>query len=366
MKSANGDMRRDLLLIYIHGFCGNETSFQQFPLHVHEHATSTLSSTHRVHTKIYPRYKSRKAIDNAITDFSKWLHPHESQTTDVVLLGHSMGGILAADVALLRDAQGLGRSHRIWGTVNLDTPFLGIHPRVVASGIGSLFRPGPAFPEPPSPLHGDTITPGDSKINVSSEMNLSHAISRPSTASSSQNLATYNPEFPNDVRLPDRKGLDGFIYFFNKHLGGLGRATQAYFASHVEFGSCLTDWKGLRGRYAELVQADGSDVGRIRFVNYYTASTGRLKEPKRVTETGKGVENAKDSFESEGALRTKSSASEIGSSSDLEMIEDLILTEDLNALTPPAPAYPPPPLPFSDSAPAHSSPLFFLILRSQT
>jgi hypothetical protein len=34
-------------------------------------------------------------------NFSEWLAPHESPTTDVILVGHSMGGILAADVVLM-------------------------------------------------------------------------------------------------------------------------------------------------------------------------------------------------------------------------------------------------------------------------
>ena len=64
--------RRTLLLIYVHGFLGNETSFQSFPAHVHNLATHLLKDTHTVHTKIYPRYKSRKAINFARDDFGKW------------------------------------------------------------------------------------------------------------------------------------------------------------------------------------------------------------------------------------------------------------------------------------------------------
>ena len=66
------DERRTLLLIYIHGFMGNETSFQSFPAHVHNLATSLLADTHVVHTKIYPRYRSRKAIEFARDAFSNW------------------------------------------------------------------------------------------------------------------------------------------------------------------------------------------------------------------------------------------------------------------------------------------------------
>jgi hypothetical protein len=71
-SESGRDGRRTLLLIFIHGFMGNETSFQSFPAHVHNLLTITLVETHVVHTKIYPRYKSRKAIEFARDDFSNW------------------------------------------------------------------------------------------------------------------------------------------------------------------------------------------------------------------------------------------------------------------------------------------------------
>lgn len=64
--------RRTLLLIFIHGFMGNETSFQNFPAHLHSLLTMTLAESHVVHTKIYPRYKSKKAIEFARDDLSNW------------------------------------------------------------------------------------------------------------------------------------------------------------------------------------------------------------------------------------------------------------------------------------------------------
>ena len=50
-----------------------------------------------------------------------------------------MGGILAAEVALLgsdpRQAFGSAFRHRIVGTICFDTPFLGMHPGVITSGM---------------------------------------------------------------------------------------------------------------------------------------------------------------------------------------------------------------------------------------
>jgi len=71
-SESGRDGRRTLLLIYIHGFNGNETSFQSFPAHVHNLLTIQLAETHVVHTKIYPRYRSRKTIEFARDDFSNW------------------------------------------------------------------------------------------------------------------------------------------------------------------------------------------------------------------------------------------------------------------------------------------------------
>lgn len=64
--------RRKLLLIYIHGFMGNETSFASFPAHVHHKVTTLLAETHVVHTKLYPKYKSRNQIEHARDEFGRW------------------------------------------------------------------------------------------------------------------------------------------------------------------------------------------------------------------------------------------------------------------------------------------------------
>lgn len=67
------DGRRKLLLIYIHGFMGAEDSFRKFPAHVHNLVTNALAESHVVYSKIYPRYKSRRAMSAARDEFSDWL-----------------------------------------------------------------------------------------------------------------------------------------------------------------------------------------------------------------------------------------------------------------------------------------------------
>ena len=56
----------------------------------------------------------------------------------VILLGHSMGGLLAAEAATDPSTNVPGKPKRIIGVVSFDTPFLGMHPHVVITGIASL------------------------------------------------------------------------------------------------------------------------------------------------------------------------------------------------------------------------------------
>lgn len=281
---------------------GNETSFQSFPAHVHNLVTVKLEGSYVVHTKIYPKYKSRKAIEFARDAFSEWLSPHEGLDTDVVLLGHSMGGLLSAEVALLK-------GHRILGTINFDTPFLGMHPGVIASGLGSLFRPAPDSPAPKSVdlrpgCQGATRTSSNEGVLSSasssyfgSEATGSTLMPTESNSTTTTPLSTaldlptkdpnFDPPFVNDVRLPQRTAWSNTMHFLNKHSDDLRRATQSYVKSHLEFGGAMADYNGLKNRYGKIrALEDVKTPERKRFVNYYTASTGRPKKPKELPEIG--------------------------------------------------------------------------------
>ncbi|KIW91047.1 uncharacterized protein Z519_07941 [Cladophialophora bantiana CBS 173.52] len=270
--TSPGDNRRTLLVVYIHGFLGTETSFKSFPAHVHNLLTPAVAETHVVYTKIYPRYKSRRNISFVRDDFSNWLAPHESSTTDVILVGHSLGGILAAEVVLIPSHFPAGNSnlfqHRILGLMAFDTPFLGMHPGVVVTSIANLFRTSPKTPQSP----------------------LSQPCPFADVVPTSQD-PTYNPVYSNDIHLANRRGkLRRAWYFWNKHCGELTKAARDYVSSHLEFGGCLADYSDLERRYnairaledvdetLEPRTPDGKLMKRVRFVNYYSASTGPVRE----------------------------------------------------------------------------------------
>lgn len=219
-----------------------------------------------------------------------------------------MGGILSAEVALQRPfppIEGKPLRHRLLGTINFDTPFLGMHPGVVGAGLSSLFRPAdpPGVKSPPSSTSGMTTPSMSSQASVhsssqgytssisgSSQMSLVQSITSP--GANSPNDPFFNAPFPNDVRLPERKGISSLLHFINKHSDGLTGATKEYFMSHIEFGGVMADYTGLKIRYENVRKLEdvdditrrpgqtGSQNMRVRFVNYYTASTGRPKPPK--------------------------------------------------------------------------------------
>jgi hypothetical protein len=181
-----------------------------------------------------------------------------------------MGGLLGADIALVF-------RHRIVGIINFDVPFLGMHPGIIKAGLGSLFSP------PPKPV--DEIPEEQSEKKTSRMATFFNP---------KPNDPNFNPTFENDVRLPVRKGWENSLHWLNKHYSkGLKEGAKALVKSHYEFGSAMADYKELKDRYARVRALEEDDEKtrkaanpgvasppRIRFVNYYTVSTGRAKKPK--------------------------------------------------------------------------------------
>ncbi|KJX96834.1 hypothetical protein TI39_contig598g00028 [Zymoseptoria brevis] len=284
--------RRKLLCVFVHGFMGNETSFRSFPAHVHSLLTVLLAETHVVHTKVYPRYRSRGNITVARDSFSKWIEPHQDSMTDVVLLGHSMGGLLCAEIVLMRPPSPGSRplNHRILGTINFDVPFLGMHPGIVKSGLASLFKPA----DEPRDVLAEAANSADSAEEGSSQdpAAISSPPPRPDTFwSKGQMDPNYNTPYPNDVKLAERKGWRNAWHFVSKHSDNLTGATKKLISSHLEFGGAMANYGELKTRYARIRALEEQDSRirqsvveggvppRVRFINYYTASTGRPKKP---------------------------------------------------------------------------------------
>lgn len=110
------------------------------------------------------------------------------------------------------------------------------------------------------------------------------------TSVGSQPDPNFNPAFFNDVSFIDRGWWKNVAHFAKKHYSeGIFSSTYHHLLSHLEFGSCLADYAALNNRYNKLRRLEDVDElhgaqgsrkeSRVRFVNYYTVSTGIPKEP---------------------------------------------------------------------------------------
>jgi hypothetical protein len=98
----------------------------------------------------------------------------------------------------------------------------------------------------------------------------------------------FDPPFRNDHRLVQRGFFKGLMHFVNKNTDNLSKSLYDRVASTFRFAGCVNNYSELRRRYRRLVELENAEYKpeRVRFVNYYTASTGRTpRKPKNKPET---------------------------------------------------------------------------------
>ncbi|KAF2748817.1 hypothetical protein M011DRAFT_441317 [Sporormia fimetaria CBS 119925] len=157
-------MRKTLLLCFIHGFKGGDDTFRNFPSHLKAILQHALPNVN-VLAITYPKYETRGDLKECVGRFKEWLQnkvidlevsngtpsPTVEPSVHTILVGHSMGGIVAAEALLSivhdqpiqtsrsRSSSSLPEPGAlmfpyIHGILAFDTPYLGIAPGVVAHG----------------------------------------------------------------------------------------------------------------------------------------------------------------------------------------------------------------------------------------
>ncbi|KAF7909586.1 uncharacterized protein EAF01_003304 [Botrytis porri] len=152
-------MKKTILLCFIHGFKGGDDTFGSFPEHLRALVSHGLPKV-KVRAITYPQYETRGDLGECVSRFRDWLQekvidievqngtpsPTVDPSVRTILIGHSMGGIVAADTALAitsdkvidsketTDAINAFMFPYIQGVLAFDTPYLGISPGVVAHG----------------------------------------------------------------------------------------------------------------------------------------------------------------------------------------------------------------------------------------
>ncbi|KAL8314702.1 hypothetical protein RB593_008354 [Gaeumannomyces tritici] len=110
-RAKEPKMARTLLLCFIHGFKGNDNTFQDFPEDLKRAVAKELPGQN-VQSVVYPKYETKGELDQCTEQFLGWLKervmeirkvhsekpwPPSDRDVGVILVAHSMGGFVASD-----------------------------------------------------------------------------------------------------------------------------------------------------------------------------------------------------------------------------------------------------------------------------
>ncbi|KAI1144362.1 hypothetical protein F5Y05DRAFT_25142 [Hypoxylon sp. FL0543] len=312
-------MKKTILLCFIHGFKGGDDTFgekSEFALHLAALVGAALPKV-SVRAVTYPRYETRGDLHECVARFRDWLlnkvidlevangtpSPTVDPSVRTILIGHSMGGIVAAETAIsIASETPITQDDRssiavnvgepltnglmfpyIQGVLTFDTPFLGISPGVVAHGAeGHYNNAAAAFTQ----LSGlSNIFWGN--YNEAAAKNNANKPAAPLPA----------PEPAPESKRRESNGWGwGRIAVMTGAAGALAAGGVAAYmnrdqlttgwtwvSSHLEFVGCLARGAELRQRVSLMVQLNKElEVG---FANLYTR-LGRAASSKQVSMVG--------------------------------------------------------------------------------
>ncbi|KAH6636423.1 hypothetical protein F5144DRAFT_619754 [Chaetomium tenue] len=320
-------MKKTLLLCFIHGFKGDDTTFGRnyaFVEHLRRLIAVALPKIN-VQAIVYPTFETRGDLGECVTRFSDWLvnkvidlevaagtpSPTIDPSVRVVLVGHSMGGIVAAETTIkiasekpihnsvnedspnkrstaMPPAPNALMFPYIQGVLAFDTPFLGISPGVVAHGAETHYATASTAI---AQISGLTSLWGGAKAAQSKAdpaPGNARALPAPGQGSRDANTNNDNKNKNNQnsgwgwgtiaiaAGAVSAVAAGGAAAYLNREqiTQGLGWAT-----SHLEFVGCLARKEELRRRVAYMVRLR-RELG-VGFGNLYT----RLGQAAESTQT---------------------------------------------------------------------------------
>ncbi|EPQ67702.1 BgtASP-21056 [Blumeria graminis f. sp. tritici] len=280
-----------LLLCFIHGFKGGSDTFGAFPEHIRALVNHGIPHVD-VRVIIYPKYETRGQLDECVCFFNTWLRekvididveirlhsPSTDPSIQVVLVGHSMGGIVAADAVLaLYSVSKFPTSlstqadsvvfPKIQGVLAFDTPFLGISPGVltninpnssVLTQIGRITKPLWGFKDAWQDETRGKSSYADASMDTSAS-SLPSEIPTPTSTRQGWSKAT---TLAGTVAALATVTTAAYWHWDSVLQG------WSWIDSHLEFVKCLVDEDTLRRRLADMENLNHKL--NIKFGNFYT------------------------------------------------------------------------------------------------
>ncbi|BFZ58183.1 hypothetical protein PYCC9005_005245 [Savitreella phatthalungensis] len=245
------DRLTTFLVILIHGFKGDADTFGSLAADL-ARAVNDDDSTYVIET--YPAYETRGSLANAVENLGNWLSRRVAELNEsivrVCLLGHSMAGIVASDLALSQTDLPIDI------VIALDSPFLGLSPNTLTNKVGDLYEQGKSLLEQGLAAHalGQRLVRNATKADVN----------QATTPISSS--AVLGWKGVSALVAASATALAGGVYSQRERIV----TGQTWVTEHLEFVSCLTGERAaLRDRLARICTNE-----RIRFAWYYTVIDG--------------------------------------------------------------------------------------------
>ncbi|KAK7186092.1 hypothetical protein DPSP01_000693 [Paraphaeosphaeria sporulosa] len=317
-------MKKTLLLCFIHGFKGSDGTFRTFPSHLKallQHALPKVT----VLAITYPQYETRGDLRECVGRFKEWLQdkvidlevangtpsPTVDPSVHTILIGHSMGGIVAAETLLsiideqpipshnsasnsassLRDSSTLMFPY-IQAILAFDTPYLGIAPGVVAHGAEKHWNTANSAYSAYSNVAGafgwGKSTETGAQTAMSSSRMLEGAQRSAQAVSDTNADAASVPLWQKYGRVALFAGAAGAVaaggaaaYMKREQISeGLGWAT-----SHLEFVGSLARPEEMKKRLASITKL--SQTHDLGFANIYTTLGHAVDSQEKSSWTGK-------------------------------------------------------------------------------
>ncbi|KAI8954551.1 hypothetical protein F4801DRAFT_532082 [Xylaria longipes] len=330
-------MKKTLLLCFIHGFKGGEDTFgakSEFAQHLAALISAALPKVD-VRAVTYPKYETRGDLHECVSRFRDWLlervidievangtpSPTIEPSVHTILIGHSMGGIVAAETVIAlanekpipqsedakpsdrEDGDDVNESGRrapspeglnnlmfpyVQGVLAFDTPFLGIAPGVVAHGAEEKYNTATAALTQLSGLSTVFWGSGNKDQPPAGSKQPVGALPAPESDKSQNNKpnAPKGGGWGNWGKVAMFAGAAGAVvagsaaaYVNRDHI----TSGWSWVSSHLEFVGCLARGEELKSRVHTMVQLNQElDIG---FANLYTR-LGKAAAPKQVSMVG--------------------------------------------------------------------------------